>query len=94
MPLSLTPREDVLKLLMGVNLTVHQHEAVRYMAGGRIDDIGALVAFGGSRQRTLASLERKGLVRYYPYGGETRQGVWGLTALGRQVAAIEVEVNR
>jgi hypothetical protein len=88
--LSLTPRQEALKLLMDVNITVHQHEAVRYMVGGRIDDIGALVAFGASRQRTLASLERKGLVRYYPYGGEDHQGVWGLTPLGRKVAAIEV----
>jgi hypothetical protein len=59
-------------------------------ANGRVDDCEARVAIGPQRVRVLEALERKGLVRYYPYGGPDRDGVWGLTQLGRRVASIEV----
>jgi hypothetical protein len=88
----LTASQQKLKTIIDAALTVRQHEIVRWIgANGRVDDCAAVVAIGPARRRTLEALERKGLARYYPYGGPERDGVWGLTQLGRRVAAVEVE---
>ena len=87
----LTSSQQRLKTIIDSDLTVSQHETVRWIgANGRVDDCEARVAIGPQRVRVLEALERKGLVRYYPYGGPDRDGVWGLTQLGRRVASIEV----
>jgi hypothetical protein len=87
----LTASQQKLKTIIDARITERQHEIIRWIgANGRVDDCEAVVAIGPARVRTLESLERRGLVRYYPYGGHGT-GVWGLTQLGRRVAAIEVE---
>jgi hypothetical protein len=91
---TLTASQQKLKTIIDADITERQHEVVRWIgANGRVDDCAAVVAIGPARVRTLDALERKGLVRYFPYGGRG-VGVWGLTQLGRRVAAIDVEWPR
>lgn len=66
-----------------MRLSDQQGAALRYLQPSALDDAGALVYFGPQRKRVLLALERRGLVRFCPYGGEQRQGIWKITRAGR-----------
>jgi len=66
-----------------MRLTSNQRHALAGLADGRVPAIAEYV-YGGPR--TFRSLERHGLIRYYPYG-DHGSGSYGLSCRGRELLA-------
>lgn len=62
-------------------MTQTQIDALAQLSNGKLTSFGASIRVGRSYRRTLAALERRGLVRWFPYAAG--HGAWGLTSDGR-----------
>ena len=75
-------------------LTDAQVNALAVISDGAIDDFEALIFIGRQRARVLATLEDRGLARWYPYGGARGKGCWRITPAGRKTVTALVKEGR
>lgn len=65
-----------------MKLSSSQYDALADLRNlGPADHVAVLCR--GQKVVTFRALERRGFVRYFPYGGPKRQGVWRITREGQ-----------
>lgn len=73
-------------------LTPGQIEGLAQLSGGKLTPFEATIRIGRAHRRTLGSLQRAGLVRFFPFA-RAGQSAWGLTPAGRQTIAQLLEAG-
>ena len=68
--------------MTAARLTAGQIEGLAQLSGGKLTPFEATIRIGRAYRATLAALERRGLVRFWPYA-RAGQSAWGLTPAGR-----------
>lgn len=84
---------QVVRLAAASCLSASMIAGLELVAQGPVDDCALLINLGDRRKATLKALERRGLVRWCPYGGKARDGHWRITADGRS-ALDEIDSDR